>query len=127
MLAYALIFPFSLSLSLSLSFFLSFFFFVKKMPFRCRCGRTFEKTDTFTSHTSSCVPFHHRRMSDTLQSSFTKLRSPTQEVPPTINDTRDLTSFFMPTALSIQNAFEGARRRSMSYNSVSSSNDPSSQ
>ncbi|KAG1140985.1 hypothetical protein G6F37_012890 [Rhizopus arrhizus] len=126
------------------------------MPFRCRCGRTFEKPDTFATHTSSCAPFHHRRMSDTLQtvnninnqnkntsslpfvntssiagslSGF--LTSPIQETSPTnINDMRDLStsmpSLFMPTALSIQNAFEGARRRSMSYNStLSDSNDPS--
>ncbi|KAG1441139.1 hypothetical protein G6F56_011617 [Rhizopus delemar] len=121
------------------------------MPFRCRCGRTFEKPDTFATHTSSCAPFHHRRMSDTIQSvnnnnqnkSNTRhgslpfintnsiagslsglLTSPTQETSPNINDTRDLStsmpSLFMPTALSIQNAFEGARRRSMSHNSTMS-------
>ncbi|KAI7892388.1 uncharacterized protein EV154DRAFT_550753 [Mucor mucedo] len=33
------------------------------MPFRCKCGRTFEKLDTFGSHTSGCAPFHHRRLS----------------------------------------------------------------
>ncbi|CAO3659665.1 unnamed protein product [Rhizopus stolonifer] len=121
------------------------------MPFRCRCGRTFEKTDSFTTHTSSCAPFHHRRMSDTFQSvnssnqqnktrhgslpfintSFGQslsgfLNSPTQETSPVINEARDLSSLFMPTALSIQNTFEGARRRSSSYNSTLSSLNDSS-
>ncbi|KAI8979217.1 hypothetical protein BDF20DRAFT_868283 [Mycotypha africana] len=139
------------------------------MPFRCKCGRTFEKTDTFATHTSSCAPFHHRRMSDTTQlssannnnSTSIPSRSP-QRIPmlntsslprglfttlsptsatsslgsPTADSAtmmdgrkqqqRELSSsvpvtnsFFMPTALSIQNAFEGARRRSMSSGSSS--------
>ncbi|RCH90110.1 hypothetical protein CU097_010414 [Rhizopus azygosporus] len=109
------------------------------MPFRCRCGRTFEKTDTFATHTSSCAPFHRRRMSDTsfqsvntpqqpqsrhsslpfintssIAESFTNfLSSPTKETPPD-NLSTSMPSLFMPTALSIQSAFE--RRRSMSYN-----------
>jgi hypothetical protein len=121
------------------------------MPFRCKCGRTFEKTDSFASHTSACAPFHHRRMSDTSQltsnqqaqtqhlpfintsfSNFLSSSSPTQSSSPSdsimttdsTNNTHDLSSsvpttnsFFMPTALSLQNAFEGARRRSMSYGS----------
>ncbi|KAG2195218.1 hypothetical protein INT46_010785 [Mucor plumbeus] len=33
------------------------------MPFRCKCGRTFEKIESFGTHTSSCAPFHHRRIS----------------------------------------------------------------
>ncbi|KAK4519024.1 uncharacterized protein ATC70_009251 [Mucor velutinosus] len=33
------------------------------MPFRCKCGRTFERLESFGSHTSSCAPFHHRRIS----------------------------------------------------------------
>ncbi|GAN08023.1 hypothetical protein MAM1_0186d07529 [Mucor ambiguus] len=33
------------------------------MPFRCKCGRTFEKLESFGSHTSGCAPFHHRRIS----------------------------------------------------------------
>ncbi|KAI8646201.1 hypothetical protein BD408DRAFT_410370 [Parasitella parasitica] len=33
------------------------------MPFRCKCGRTFEKIESFGSHTSGCAPFHHRRIS----------------------------------------------------------------
>lgn len=45
------------------SFFLLFYFI--HMPFRCKCGRTFEKLDTFGSHTSGCAPFHHRRLSST--------------------------------------------------------------
>ncbi|KAI8636496.1 hypothetical protein BD408DRAFT_426041 [Parasitella parasitica] len=120
------------------------------MPFRCRCGRTFEKTDSFASHTSACAPFHHRRMSDTTQlstanqqlsfintSSFSRgflggSASPQATSPSDSIATMDSTgpsshvndlsssvpnSFFMPTALSLQNAFEGARRRSMSYGS----------
>jgi hypothetical protein len=118
------------------------------MPFRCKCGRTFEKTDSFASHTSACAPFHHRRMSDTSQlssssapnqslpfintSSFSRgflsqVTSPsdsTMSVDTTTANNHDLSSsvpnnssFFMPTALSLQNAFEGARRRSMSYGS----------
>ncbi|KAI9257638.1 hypothetical protein BY458DRAFT_518792 [Sporodiniella umbellata] len=126
------------------------------MPFRCRCGRTFEKPDTFATHTSSCAPFHRRRMSDTAQfansdnqskantrqtslpfvntntvggslSGF--LSSPTQGTPSNTNDVRDLStsmpSLFMPTGLSLQNAFEGARRRSMSHNpTLSNPKDP---
>ncbi|KAI9023834.1 hypothetical protein CLU79DRAFT_886915 [Phycomyces nitens] len=38
------------------------------MPFRCKCGRTFEKTDSFGSHTSACPQFHSRRSSDTYPS-----------------------------------------------------------
>lgn len=127
------------------------------MPFRCKCGRTFEKTDTFASHTSSCAPFHNRRMSDTTQFSSTSQSSlpflstsPLSFMPSgflsgsssaatspttangdnhsmngsfTMDNNNTLSSsvptnaFFMPTALSIQNAFEGARRRSMSYGS----------
>ncbi|KAG2204833.1 hypothetical protein INT47_004108 [Mucor saturninus] len=117
------------------------------MPFRCKCGRTFEKTDSFASHTSACAPFHHRRMSDTTQmstaaaaaagggsggsqpfinTSFRFLSSSSQASSPTdsVMMDSDLSSsvptnngFFMPTALSLQNAFEGARRRSMSYGS----------
>ncbi|CDH53531.1 predicted protein [Lichtheimia corymbifera JMRC:FSU:9682] len=34
------------------------------MPFRCKCGKTFEKADTFATHTSGCALFHHRRMSE---------------------------------------------------------------
>lgn len=118
------------------------------MPFRCKCGRTFEKTDSFASHTSACAPFHHRRMSDTSQLSsspsapnqlpfintsslsrgfLSQVTSPSDsaisEGSTTVNN-HDLSSsmpntssFFMPTALSLQNAFEGARRRSMSYGS----------
>ncbi|KAI9033753.1 hypothetical protein CLU79DRAFT_830119 [Phycomyces nitens] len=85
------------------------------MPFRCKCGRTFEKTDSFASHTSSCAPFHHRRMSETavppLQTSFSlfsQSNSPTQDSPDS-----QKSSFFMPTALSLHNAFEGARRRAL--------------
>ncbi|KAG2236322.1 hypothetical protein BDF21DRAFT_437561 [Thamnidium elegans] len=114
------------------------------MPFRCKCGRTFEKTDSFASHTSACAPFHHRRMSDTTQLSTTpqqpfintsfssflsssspQATSPSDSIITMDSGTRDLSSsvpnnntgFFMPTALSLQNAFEGARRRSMSYGS----------
>ncbi|KAG1118271.1 hypothetical protein G6F42_013238 [Rhizopus arrhizus] len=124
------------------------------MPFRCKCGRTFEKTDSFASHTSACAPFHHSRMSDTTQlstsnqqqnqtlpfintSSFSRgflgsSASPQAASPSDSITTMDSTgassqmndlsssvpnSFFMPTALSLQNAFEGARRRSMSYGS----------
>ncbi|ORY96532.1 hypothetical protein BCR43DRAFT_491860 [Syncephalastrum racemosum] len=147
------------------------------MPFRCKCGRTFEKTDSFASHTSACAPFHQRRMSEqntasTKQQpppainththssslSITGLLSPRSPPPhpgspssssgsPTgMLDSRlfgtsagsstggdmmapssaeDMTnqqassmpSFFMPTGLSLHNAFEGARRRSMSYGS----------
>lgn len=126
------------------------------MPFRCKCGRTFEKTDSFASHTSACAPFHHRRMSDTTQlasmqqqqqqqndqrlpfintssfSGFLSSSSPQASSPSDSVSTmdsgnfglRDMSSsvptssgFFMPTALSLQNAFEGARRRSMSYGS----------
>lgn len=127
------------------------------MPFRCKCGRTFEKTDSFASHTSACAPFHHRRMSDTTQlstsnqqqnqtlpfintSSFSRgflggssaspqATSPSDSIttmdstgPSSLSQVNDLSSsvpnsFFMPTALSLQNAFEGARRRSMSYGS----------
>ncbi|KAL0090971.1 hypothetical protein J3Q64DRAFT_1632397 [Phycomyces blakesleeanus] len=95
------------------------------MPFRCKCGRTFEKTDSFASHTSSCAPFHHRRMSETtvpppLQTSsssfglFSQSDSPTQDMAESLRKS----NFFMPTALSLHNAFEGARRRSMSYGST---------
>ncbi|CAO3627596.1 unnamed protein product [Cunninghamella blakesleeana] len=160
------------------------------MPFRCKCGRTFEKPDTFSSHTSACASFHKRRMSDissltshvpansnsntnnnsslhqklNLQSSQpvavptnnnninnnsnnTKTRSSRpQSVPsiytspliilnppsptspsyssssiassPTNSDFGGTSPFFMPTGLSLHNAFEGARKRSMSYGSI---------
>lgn len=48
---------------ISFSFLSSFSFPYIHMPFRCKCGRTFEKSDTFGSHTSGCAPFHHRRTS----------------------------------------------------------------
>lgn len=40
------------------------FFLIHSMPFRCKCGKTFEKADTFATHTSGCALFHHRRMSE---------------------------------------------------------------
>lgn len=142
------------------------------MPFRCKCGRTFEKLDTFGSHTSGCAPFHHRRISTsevltTMNDQKTeekrdlnKKRLSLQTDPntlsyfnqrflllsPTSPNTKSNDSFFpqfqkdkpstpcttpiyegyggfmMPTALSIQNTFEGVRkRRSMSYSSANPS------
>ncbi|ORZ20244.1 hypothetical protein BCR42DRAFT_408319 [Absidia repens] len=126
------------------------------MPFRCKCGRTFEKPDSFSTHTSACASFHHRRLSDTaaLQPqqphqratslpsiyptplNFTALQqqqhqqqqvpvSPTSMAgsPPNDMSQQQLGSsppLWMPTGISIQNAFEGARRRSMSYGSSNS-------
>jgi hypothetical protein len=134
------------------------------MPFRCKCGRTFEKVDTFGSHTSGCAPFHHKRHSiseinnnnqasveenkrnlnkkrlsiqtDPNQMSyfnqrylllsplkgnnefFTQQQEPKR--PPLSAPVYDgYSGFMMPTALSIQNTFEGVRkRRSMSYSST---------
>ncbi|KAI7850992.1 hypothetical protein BDC45DRAFT_487059 [Circinella umbellata] len=132
------------------------------MPFRCKCGRTFEKTDTFASHTSACAPFHQRRMSESnavlqqqnqqqqkKQPPFintnslgfisTGLLSPTQQSPSSssqasspsstnaignsanIEMSSSIPSYFMPTGLTLQHAFEGARRRSMSYGSTNAS------
>ncbi|KAI8097027.1 uncharacterized protein BX664DRAFT_383380 [Halteromyces radiatus] len=115
------------------------------MPFRCKCGRTFEKPDSFSTHTSACASFHHRRMSDTAAlftqptihphasslpsiyttpltfnhapvspSSSSMASSPTNDIPQELSSSPPL---WMPTGISIQNAFEGARRRSMSYGS----------
>ncbi|KAG2228257.1 hypothetical protein INT45_011049 [Circinella minor] len=135
------------------------------MPFRCKCGRTFEKTDTFASHTSACAPFHQRRMSESnavlqqqnqqhqqqqkKQPPFintnslgfisTGILSPTQQSPSSssqasspsstnaignsanIEMSSSIPSYFMPTGLTLQHAFEGARRRSMSYGSTNAS------
>ncbi|KAI9301437.1 hypothetical protein BJ944DRAFT_271508 [Cunninghamella echinulata] len=150
------------------------------MPFRCKCGRTFEKPDSFSSHTSACASFHKRRMSETSSltahlpqpknqsapappplsqsqpvtvpppSSSSTLPSssyynssrrpqsvpsiytsplivinPSSNSPPTSPTGSDVHSdlgssppFFMPTGLSLHNAFEGARKRSMSYGSI---------
>ncbi|KAI8098747.1 uncharacterized protein BX664DRAFT_377045 [Halteromyces radiatus] len=90
------------------------------MPFRCKCGRTFEKPDTFSSHTSGCAPFHHRRASvsssppPSLDMTNVRRLSMRSQPSPVIDSPMEYPSF-MPTALSIQNAFEGVRRRSMSY------------
>ncbi|KAI8340302.1 hypothetical protein BC941DRAFT_348940 [Chlamydoabsidia padenii] len=91
------------------------------MPFRCKCGRTFEKTDTFTTHTSSCAPFHQRRLSSSPPSSklapldiSSILPSKSGDSPLSSSSPTDYPAF-MPTALTIQNAFEGVRRRSLSY------------
>lgn len=125
------------------------------MPFRCKCGRTFEKVESFGTHTSSCAPFHHRRIStsDILISKneinanekakltietdhFSQQNNNQQEKRegrlsffPLFNSNKQenesesaprsapVASFMMPTALSIQNTFEGvSRRRSMSHN-----------
>ncbi|KAI9487966.1 hypothetical protein BDB00DRAFT_773460 [Zychaea mexicana] len=83
------------------------------MPFRCKCGRTFEKTDTFASHTSACAPFHQRRISPSSSSNATANG--------TVDMASSMPSYFMPTGLSLQHAFEGARRRSMSYGSTNAS------
>ncbi|KAI8981088.1 hypothetical protein BDB01DRAFT_761950 [Pilobolus umbonatus] len=88
------------------------------MPFRCKCGRTFEKTDTFASHAFSCAPFHHRRLSDTSQLTMHQQQQHLPFINTSLSFSGFLSHFFMPTALSIQNAFEGARRRSMSYGST---------
>ncbi|ORZ13630.1 hypothetical protein BCR42DRAFT_418752 [Absidia repens] len=123
------------------------------MPFRCKCGRTFEKPDTFSSHTSGCAPFHQRRLSSSsspsskvtpldmskvrrfsLRPANTTIISPTSteqssSPPSSVSSPSSYSSpsplpspsssmdypVFMPTALSIQNAFEGVRRRSLSY------------
>ncbi|SAM09176.1 hypothetical protein [Absidia glauca] len=112
------------------------------MPFRCKCGRTFEKPESFSTHTSACASFHHRRLSDTaafqtqhshqtassslpsiypgpfnfnqgpVSPSSSMASSPTNELPQELSSSPPL---WMPTGISIQNAFEGARRRSMSY------------
>ncbi|SAM03533.1 hypothetical protein [Absidia glauca] len=92
------------------------------MPFRCKCGRTFEKPSTFSTHTSSCAPFHHRRLSASsppksspMRLDMTSLGSKSPDTSPlSSSPTMDYPSF-MPTALTIQNAFEGVRRRSLSY------------
>ncbi|ORX60445.1 hypothetical protein DM01DRAFT_1332598 [Hesseltinella vesiculosa] len=124
------------------------------MPFRCKCGRTFEKPDSFASHTSACASFHSRRVSDiattgiaiptrqqpppppsdapsTAQSlpglSTLSFFPPTLRSPPSsptdhaispLAVQRESAPFFLPTGLSIQDAFEGARRRSMSSGST---------
>ncbi|KAL0090013.1 hypothetical protein J3Q64DRAFT_1831720 [Phycomyces blakesleeanus] len=134
------------------------------MPFRCKCGRTFEKTDSFGSHTSACPQFHSRRSSDTSPGAYQKQPQDSTTEPsqvqrtsfpfidskilqslasnflsPTLPESAD--SFgtgslnakqdhtiekgqqetampqFMPTSLYINNAFEGVRGRSASYNS----------
>jgi hypothetical protein len=79
------------------------------MPFRCKCGRTFEKTESFSSHTSSCAPFHERRLSDASQ--YKRRPSCTDNIPSMMSTSVPETTFFMPTALSIQNTFEGAGRK----------------
>ncbi|SAM06492.1 hypothetical protein [Absidia glauca] len=96
------------------------------MPFRCQCGRSFEKPDSFSIHTSACAPFQHRRSSDTTQSSSTpsfsstassSLPSSTMATPFDMANSPNhdhSASFWMPTGITIQNVFEGARRRSMS-------------
>lgn len=150
------------------------------MPFRCKCGRTFEKVESFGSHTSGCAPFHHRRTStsDVLLSSshrptttntkedhkkplsiqttqayvahnnqsesllsfllspiLGQKRYPSSSTSPLIEtSTSTLYSaslyefnggFMMPTALSIQNTFEGVKkRRSMSYSNSSATQHP---
>jgi hypothetical protein len=146
------------------------FFPNNTMPFRCKCGRTFEKVESFGAHTSGCAPFHHRRVStsdillssnqtpkknhkkalsiQTTQDYFNSnppqrrlslllspilgLNGPSSSTssplietptapPPTSSSTPIFESsrFMMPTALSIQNTFEGVRkRRSMSYSTT---------
>ncbi|KAH8550650.1 hypothetical protein BGW37DRAFT_497859 [Umbelopsis sp. PMI_123] len=119
------------------------------MPFRCKCGQTFEKTDSFASHTSACARFH-RRDSDTssLSSSPPQMISfsasppnrftnymqahhqqqqqlPQQQNSTAPQQTSDLfpryVPGFLPTALSIHSTFEGVRRRSMSAGSTEDS------
>ncbi|KAI8344501.1 hypothetical protein BC941DRAFT_11121 [Chlamydoabsidia padenii] len=87
------------------------------MPFRCKCGRTFEKPNTFSSHTSSCALFHHRRVSSTLPNTVDTSRARRLSMSPTDPPSPYTMDYpaFMPTALSIQNAFEGVRRRSLSH------------
>ncbi|KAI8874710.1 hypothetical protein K501DRAFT_283661 [Backusella circina FSU 941] len=107
------------------------------MPFRCKCGRTFEKLDSFSSHTSGCAPFHHRRISSADANGTTsslvkppKIQTTFDTLFPSLSSGRVLSSpqssasiwdtkFMMPTALSIQNTFETVRRRSMSYSEAS--------
>ncbi|KAL9551717.1 hypothetical protein MBANPS3_004119 [Mucor bainieri] len=134
------------------------------MPFRCKCGRTFEKLESFGSHTSGCAPFHHRRISTSdiiiskneikatekakLSVETNKLSQQPQDKGQVNGDgalsffplfsktsnkkgiepaprSAPVSGFMMPTALSIQNTFEGvSRRRSMSYKATSISNKP---
>ncbi|KAJ2959481.1 hypothetical protein NQZ79_g5081 [Umbelopsis isabellina] len=116
------------------------------MPFRCKCGQTFEKTDSFASHTSACARFH-RRDSDTSSlsssppsmisfsasppnrfSGYMQMHHQQQQQQPqqqTSQQGSDLfpryVPGFLPTALSIHSTFEGARRRSMSAGSTEGS------
>ncbi|ORZ08924.1 hypothetical protein BCR42DRAFT_359299 [Absidia repens] len=86
------------------------------MPFRCKCGRTFEKPDTFSTHTSGCAPFHQRRSTSSSPPSSSSLQAQAQTSPSSKVAPLEMSRvLFMPTALSIQNAFEGVRRRSLSY------------
>ncbi|KAI7879409.1 hypothetical protein K492DRAFT_178692 [Lichtheimia hyalospora FSU 10163] len=111
------------------------------MPFRCKCGKTFEKADTFATHTSGCALFHHRRMSESstllinrgMQSTSSPISIPEQpqhplatsdpnSAGPIAKEQNHRASFsagsgyFMPTGLSLHYAFEDAvRKRSMSY------------
>ena len=103
---------------------------------------------SFSSHTSSCARFHQRRLSDTSAlishlpqqpsqpfinissfANFLSSGSSSQASSPTADSSMSSelgssapSSFFMPTGLSLHNAFEGARRRSMSYGSHTRNN-----
>ncbi|GAB5592180.1 hypothetical protein Unana1_07080 [Umbelopsis nana] len=119
------------------------------MPFRCKCGQTFEKTDSFASHTSACARFH-RRDSDTssLSSSPPPMISFSASPPSRFSGYMQIQQQqqqhqqqqqqnsvpqqgqdlfpryvpgFLPTALSIHSTFEGVRRRSMSAGSTEDS------
>lgn len=74
------------------------------MPFRCKCGRTFEKVETFGSHTSGCATFHHRRVSTSdinkqQNSTLTVQTSPDffSAANNTTSEQRRLSSLFSPT------------------------------
>jgi hypothetical protein len=93
------------------------------MPFRCKCGRTYEKLDSFSSHTSGCAPFHQRRISsadanDTIKIERPKVQTRFDTLFPSQRSAIWDTRFMMPTALSIQNTFETVRRRSYSQTST---------
>ncbi|GAA5805273.1 hypothetical protein HPULCUR_010788 [Helicostylum pulchrum] len=81
-------------------------------------------SDTTQLSTTPQQPFINTSFSSFLSSSSPQATSPSDSVMTMDSGTRDLSSsvptnngFFMPTALSLQNAFEGARRRSLSYGS----------
>ncbi|KAI9318245.1 hypothetical protein BX666DRAFT_2026652 [Dichotomocladium elegans] len=88
------------------------------MPFRCRCGKTYEKADSFASHTSACAVFHQRRASDT-----NAILKQHQQALAKHRPSMDTTPGILPTSIRQEQTHEKQQQQQQQQQQQSSSSD----